>query len=313
MAVNLDADVKTVQKTVTRSVLLLLLGLAVLGGVIGMAIHLFLKNQASQSPADPADAPSAYAQAELVSCTFWTGGGMAGGHRGYDLYAEHLIVSEQEMWNSREVHTKYPVEPSALAHAKELMLQYRLDLASERPLSEDQMLDGDTSHLSFLFSDGTDFSVNSEQDLTDMESEGFWAMQAYLKSLAAGEGEAELEPMKLAWSLDGYTFTFLLNESVAAHTLIQCFSEAALENYGENGKCFPLDEAPDISDCPLAESGEAGVLAYDASRRYAVVFFAPFTPEPGLYALGTLRDPHDWKLETIRELGPGPYSFYLEN
>lgn len=64
---DMDAPARTVQKTVMRAVALLLAGLALLGAVIGLAIHLLLR---AREPA-----PSAYAEAELRICCVRPDGG----------------------------------------------------------------------------------------------------------------------------------------------------------------------------------------------------------------------------------------------
>ncbi len=68
---DMDAPARTVQKTVMRAVALLLAGLALLGAVIGLAIHLLLR---AREPA-----PSACAEAELRICCVRPDGGEPGG------------------------------------------------------------------------------------------------------------------------------------------------------------------------------------------------------------------------------------------
>ena len=86
-----------------------------------------------------------------------------------------------------------------------------------------------------------------------------------------------------------------------------------IENYGSNEKIFYPENALDVSDCPKAESREAGTLAYYKPWDDVVIFYGPYSPAEGLYELGRLEDPDEETLSMIAEMEPGEYSVWQMN
>ena len=59
-----------------------------------------------------------------------------------------------------------------------------------------------------------------------------------------------------------------------------------VEDFSDNEKVFYPPEELDVTDAPLAETGEAGTLAYYEPWGDVVMFYGPFSPNGALYELG---------------------------
>lgn len=83
------------------------------------------------------------------------------------------------------------------------------------------------------------------------------------------------------------TVTYQLNDSSAASALLAQLSlTLEVEDFSDNEKVFYPPEELDVTDAPLAETGEAGTLAYYEPWGDVVMFYGPFSPNGALYELG---------------------------
>ncbi|WP_083662131.1 cyclophilin-like fold protein [Thermophilibacter provencensis] len=87
------------------------------------------------------------------------------------------------------------------------------------------------------------------------------------------------------------TVTYQLNDSAAADALLsQLPLTLEVEDFSDNEKVFYPPEGLDVAGAPLAESGEAGTLAYYEPWGDVVMFYGPFSPSGALYELGRAVD-----------------------
>lgn len=87
------------------------------------------------------------------------------------------------------------------------------------------------------------------------------------------------------------TVTYQLNDSSAASALLaQLPLTLEVEDFSDNEKVFYPPEELDVTDAPLAETGEAGTLAYYEPWGDVVMFYGPFSPNGALYELGRAVD-----------------------
>lgn len=83
------------------------------------------------------------------------------------------------------------------------------------------------------------------------------------------------------------TVTYQLNDSAAVDALLsQLPLTLEVEDFSDNEKVFYPPEELDVTDAPLAETGEAGTLAYYEPWGDVVMFYGPFSPNGALYELG---------------------------
>lgn len=87
------------------------------------------------------------------------------------------------------------------------------------------------------------------------------------------------------------TVTYQLNDSSAASALLaQLPLTLEVDDFSDNEKIFYPPEGLDVAGAPLAESGEAGTLAYYEPWGDVVMFYGPFSPSGALYELGRAVD-----------------------
>ena len=81
--------------------------------------------------------------------------------------------------------------------------------------------------------------------------------------------------------------TYELNDSSAASALLaQLPLTLEVDDFSDNEKIFYPPAELDVAGAPLAESGEAGTLAYYEPWGDVVMFYGPFSPNGALYELG---------------------------
>ena len=81
--------------------------------------------------------------------------------------------------------------------------------------------------------------------------------------------------------------TYELNDSPAASALLaQLPLTLEVDDFSDNEKVFYPPARLDVAGAPLAESGEAGTLAYYEPWGDVVMFYGPFSPNGALYELG---------------------------
>ena len=87
------------------------------------------------------------------------------------------------------------------------------------------------------------------------------------------------------------TVTYQLNDSSAASALLaQLPLTLEVDDFSDNEKIFYPPEGLDVAGAPLAESGEAGTLAYYEPWGDVVMFYGSFSPSGALYELGRAVD-----------------------
>lgn len=87
------------------------------------------------------------------------------------------------------------------------------------------------------------------------------------------------------------TVTYQLNDSSAASALLaQLPLTLEVDDFSDNEKIFYPPEGLDVAGAPLAESGEAGTLAYYEPWGDVVMFYGSFSSSGALYELGRAVD-----------------------
>ena len=87
------------------------------------------------------------------------------------------------------------------------------------------------------------------------------------------------------------TVTYQLKDSSAASALLaQLPLTLEVDDFSDNEKIFYPPEGLDVAGAPLAESGEAGTLAYYEPWGDVVMFYGSFSPSGALYELGRAVD-----------------------
>ena len=101
------------------------------------------------------------------------------------------------------------------------------------------------------------------------------------------EGDAMADGRAITVACGDATVTYQLNDSAAADALLsQLPLTLEVEDFSDNEKVFYPPEELDVTDAPLAETGEAGTLAYYEPWGDVVMFYGPFSPNGALYELG---------------------------
>lgn len=101
------------------------------------------------------------------------------------------------------------------------------------------------------------------------------------------EGVGAMNDLLVTVTCWDVTVTYELNDSAAAEGLLaQLPLSLEVEDFSDNEKVFYPPEGLDVTDAPLAESGEAGTLAYYEPWGDVVMFYGSFSPNGALYELG---------------------------
>lgn len=105
------------------------------------------------------------------------------------------------------------------------------------------------------------------------------------------EGDAMADGRAITVTCGEATVTYQLNDSSAASALLaQLPLTLEVDDFSDNEKIFYPPEGLDVAGAPLAESGEAGTLAYYEPWGDVVMFYGPFSPNGALYELGRAVD-----------------------
>lgn len=248
------------------------------------------------------------------ACSVSTGGGMLGGHWGAYLKTEEagnaiLQIKERETHADRERTTTYRVDPAAFERVRELVNEHRLFAASRRPYSRMQVLDGDTTTLSFDYKKG-DFSVSDQQVLSGRMREGFRAVRDYLCSLAAGEGVTTLEPQRGRLLIGGYQLQYVVEDAFDGRLDEICSQERAVSPYEDCGIVLCEGEPVDVTGAAPTETGEKGNLYYEAEGERLVILYADHAFESPVYLLAQLDGYRESACPLIEEM-EGEYRLYL--
>ena len=121
-------------------------------------------------------------------------------------------------------------------------------------------------------------SADAPADATDESDEEVGTVGELLMTVTCGEA----------------VVTYELNDSPAASALLaQLPLTLEVDDFSDNEKVFYPPEELDVTGAPLAESGDAGTLAYYAPWGDVVMFYGSFSPNGALYELGQVVDGAD--------------------
>ena len=154
---------------------------------------------------------------EFESCMVSTGGGMTGGYQNTELRREKdgsaTLTERHKEWHyEREEKTVFPVSEETFAHVAELVNKYDLYTASKRRMSRIQILDGDTTTVSFHFGKRY-FSIRQLQRKWPSARKGYKEVIEYLNSIPHGEGVTTREKQRLRLLLGGYNLCFYVEDA----------------------------------------------------------------------------------------------------
>lgn len=215
---------------------------------------------------------------ELESCSVSTGGGMLGGNSGAYLSRDNdgnavLEIRKRETHADREITTTYKVDNAAFDHIRGIVVKCDLYAASKKGYSEFQALDADTTTLHFSFSEGS-FSISDEQELDRKMRDGFNEVEAYLYSLAQGEGITTMEPQTaMLYLKSGYTFTFIVEDAFDSKLDNILSEEKEVVPQGSFGILLNTADGLDTSGAEALETGAAGTIVYDSTNGQVVILY----------------------------------------
>lgn len=123
------------------------------------------------------------------------------------------------------------------------------------------------------------------------ERSGAESTTADAPASAPVEGDAMADGRAITVACGDATVTYQLNDSSAASALLaQLPLTLEVDDFSDNEKIFYPPEGLDVAGAPLAESGEAGTLAYYEPWGDVVMFYGSFSPSGALYELGRAVD-----------------------
>ena len=271
-----------------------------------------------------------YRNDTLKSVSVSTGGGMLGGHRGAELRREKdgsvvLKISRRETHADREETTTYRVDEKAFDELHEIIQKYQLYRASKRPYSKMQVMDGDTTSLSVSYTKGS-FSISDNQVLSRKMKEGFGKAEAYLYSLANGEGVVTREPQTaLLYLKSGYTLQYQVEEAFDGKLDELLSEEREVSRYEDCGIILVKEEgtalqdimkeviSPEKTEEPAAEtvtSAAAGAMIYDPESGSVMLLYEDHEFKEPVYILAWGRSDPSSAGPLIREM-EGPYRLFL--
>ena len=249
---------------------------------------------------------------ELRRVYYSNGGGMNGGFDSRELQIHDdgtaTLTTEEASWHGARTHTcVYEVSADLVARMRELVDSYELYKAETRPDSPFFALDADTWHMTLGY-EGNTFDFNENQELSSKESEGVREVLKLMGEMAAVDPVSDtLSPREVIMTVDGYTYTFLVNDSQAATDLCEmCPMDLTGELEGEEFFLALPDEL-DVGDCPQAEGGGRGDLLYDPDLGELRIETVDYEEQDGLYKLGEMEWP---SLDRLIEAGGFECHFY---
>ena len=251
----------------------------------------------------------------LRSCSVSTGGGMLGGYSSAELRTEKdgrttLTVRSRGTHADREVTTVYEVSPDAFEPLREMAFRYRLYAASKRRYSKIQVMDGDTTSVSFSFSKGS-FRISSEQNMSGKQREGFWEVEKYLRSLAVGEGVTTVEPQTaMLYLRSGYTIQFTVEDAFDGKLDEILSEEHEVSRFRENGIVMCTGEVPDLSGAEPVQEAAGSWLVYDPESGSIVLLYTDYDFGHPVYLLAWVSDGASYACPLFEEM-EGEYRFYL--
>ena len=190
------------------------------------------------------------------------------------------------------------------------MLSHNLYGASKRRLGPFQVLDGDTTSITFDFA-SDDFRVSEEQMLSDNMRSGFLAVIAYLNSLAVGEGVETVEPQRaLLYLKSGYTLQFIVEDAFDSKLDELLGEERDVCAYFDCGIILAESVQLDCTDAPTETKVDAGTILYDPQGKDVVILYQDYAFDHGVYVLAKLDGYAESACPLIAEM-EGLYRLYL--
>ena len=253
---------------------------------------------------------------ELRSCSTSTGGGMLGGYKNADLRRDKegnvvLTITEKATHADREVTTVYPASPEAFDKIRELVDSCKLYAASKRPYSKFQVLDGDTTSVSFSYENDS-FRISDNQELSQKMAKGFREVRDYLYSLAQGEGVTTVEPqLAMLYLKSGYTLQFYVTDAFDGKLEGILDEEQDVSAFADCG--IVLHELPDwgpFEEAAPEEQGAAGDIVYDPDGGQFILLYADHDFAHPVYRVASLNGYVASACPLIAEM-EGSYRLYL--
>lgn len=254
-------------------------------------------------------------KSDLQSVYYSNGGGMLGGFESRRLEIHEdgtgTLTTEYASWHGARTRTCiYEVDADLVTRMCELIDEYELWEASTRPDSELIAYDADTWHISLDF-ENEDFSFNENQELTKKDREGVSALLGLMSEMTAGGAISDtLSPRKVMMSFDGYTYTFLVNDSQAATDLCDLCPMDLTASLVDDEFVLPLPGVLDVSDCPESEGGRTGDLLYNPDTDELVIESESYDAKDGYYLLGEMEWP---SVDRLLEAGGFDCYFYAND
>lgn len=251
----------------------------------------------------------------LESCSYSTGGGMLGGYRRVTLQKDRkgnrtVSLQYKETHADREETTVYPASEEAFVKATEIMKKYHLYAASKRGRSRIQILDGDTTTISFYYKNG-DFSIHELQRLSRKMRKGFTEIEDFLDSLLTGDGVTTLEPQEAMLHLkSGYTICFEIEAAFDDRLTGILGVKHEVSRFGEHGIVLCTGEEPDVSSAePVSgsEGGAAGNIVYDPESKEIILLYEEHAFAGPVYVLAKLQGHLKSAAPLLAEM-EGPYA-----
>ena len=256
-----------------------------------------------------------YRKDVLKSCSVSSGGGMLGGYSESSLSMDKegnavLTVRKKETHAEREVTTVYQVDPQALEEIGEMIYRYNLYGASKRPYSKFEVLDGETTTLSFRTEKGY-FSISGSQVLTGRMKEGWQAVINRLHTLAAGEGVTTVEPQTaMLYLKSGYTLQFIVEDAFDSRLDEILSEEQEVSAFMNHGIVVHTGQDPDLSGADAVYSASAGDMVYLEKNRQIIILYTDYKSDEPLYILARLSGHVSSACPLIQEM-EGLYRMYL--
>ncbi len=253
---------------------------------------------------------------ELNSCSVSTGGGMLGGFSQFYLKQNEdgetvMEVRYRETHADRERISIYKASPEDFGPIREMVNKYGLVAASKRPRSRIQVLDGDTTTVSFDYSKDY-FSVSDYQVLSSKMRNGFYEVIEYLHSLAKGECENFLEPQTAMLHLkSGYTLQYVVEDAFDSRLDAVLSEEREVSRMGDFGIVLAPGDDIDLSGAEaIGGVSAAGSMVLDTESGNILLLYKDHEFGSPVYLLAKLDGYVESACPLIEEM-EGPYSLYL--
>ena len=252
----------------------------------------------------------------LTGCGYSVGGGMTGGYRRADLKTDpetgevKLVLAEKEYHSSREIKTVYPASAKDLEAVKEIVNRYNLYNSSKKGRSRIQVLDGDTTTVSFDYLKG-DFSVSDSQALSRRDFKAIDEISSFLYSLAKGEGVTTVEPQEARIVADGYSFFFYIEPEFDGKLDGIVTEDFTVYGYKEVGTVVGRTDALDTGNSVPLERASGGDIVYDKGTGEIIIIYKDCELESGSYLLAKAESWYQQSAEPIIKAMEGVNRMYL--